>query len=81
MTPDHASPSVPFTSGTFRFLRELASHNERDWFNANKGRYESDVRDPSASFVRAVGERLPKISRHLIADPRPVGGSIMRIYR
>jgi uncharacterized protein (TIGR02453 family) len=81
MTPERAERAVPFSAGTFRFLRELASHNDRDWFTANKGRYESDVRDPSASFVRAVGERLPRVSRHLLADPRPVGGSIMRIYR
>jgi uncharacterized protein (TIGR02453 family) len=72
---------APFTSESFRFLRELAAHNNREWFAANKSRYESTVRDPSLAFVRAVGSKLPSISRHLVADPRPVGGSVMRIYR
>ena len=26
----------------FAFLRELKDHNDRDWFNANKDRYEND---------------------------------------
>ena len=70
-----------FTPDFFRFLRELAKHNNREWFNANKGRYETSVRDPSFAFVRAVGPKLSSVSRHLMADPSPVGGSIMRIYR
>lgn len=39
------------------------------------------MRDPSLAFVRAVGPKLETLSRHLVADPRPVGGSVMRIYR
>ena len=70
-----------FTPDSFRFLRELAQHNNREWFTANKARYEQTVRDPSFAFVRAVGPPLAKLSRHLVADPRPVGGSVMRIYR
>ncbi|MGP8134676.1 MAG: DUF2461 domain-containing protein, partial [Thermoplasmata archaeon] len=70
-----------FTKETLRFLGELARNNDRDWFEANKPRYEDHVRAPSAAFVRAVGERLGTISRHLVADDRAVGGSIMRIYR
>jgi uncharacterized protein (TIGR02453 family) len=70
-----------FTPDFFRFLRELAKNNNRDWFTANKSRYETVVRDPSLAFVRAVGPKLASISRHLVADPRPVGGSVMRIYR
>ncbi|MCI4352556.1 MAG: TIGR02453 family protein [Thermoplasmata archaeon] len=70
-----------FTPDFFRFLRELAKNNHREWFNANKARYEASVRDPSFAFVRAVGPKLASVSRHLVADPRPVGGSVMRIYR
>ncbi|HZY92662.1 MAG TPA: DUF2461 domain-containing protein [Thermoplasmata archaeon] len=70
-----------FSPESFRYLRELASHNERDWFQANKGRYEEFVQAPSLAFVRSTGPLLEKVSRHLVADARPVGGSIMRIYR
>ena len=66
---------------TFRFLRELAEHNERAWFEANKQRYLDDVRDPLLRFVAAVGPRLAKLSRSIVADPRPVGGSLFRIHR
>ena len=70
-----------FTPEFFRFLRELEKNNNRNWFEANKARYETAVRDSSSAFVRAVGPKLSSISPHLVADPRPVGGSIMRIYR
>jgi len=66
---------------TFGFLRELASHNERAWFEANKQRYLDEVRDPLLRFVAAVGPKLGKISRQIVADPRPVGGSLFRIHR
>ncbi len=32
-------------------------------------------------FIAAFGERLRTISRHFDADPRPMGGSMFRIYR
>jgi uncharacterized protein (TIGR02453 family) len=70
-----------FTRAFFDFLRELRDHNERAWFSTNKGRYEKDVRDPALQFISEFGKPLARISRHLVADPRPVGGSMFRIYR
>ncbi len=46
---------------TFTFLEELAAHNEREWFKANKSRYERSVRDPWKAFVTAAIERLSSI--------------------
>ena len=69
------------TPELFRFLRELRAHNERGWFEANKPRYLSRVRDPVLAFVAAVGPELVAISPHVVADPRPSGGSLLRIYR
>jgi uncharacterized protein (TIGR02453 family) len=66
---------------TFAFLRELKANNERAWFEANKERYLADVRDPLLRFVAACAPGLRKISPHIVADPRPVGGSLFRIYR
>ena len=65
----------------FDFLRELTDNNNRDWFNANKARYQHDVRDPMLHLISDFAPRLKKISRHFVADPRPVGGSMFRIYR
>jgi uncharacterized protein (TIGR02453 family) len=70
-----------FAPATFRFLSELAAHNERDWFNANKARYLSDVQEPALQFVADFAPKLAKVSEHFVADPRPQGGSLFRIYR
>jgi uncharacterized protein (TIGR02453 family) len=70
-----------FGRGLFRFLSDLKAHNDRDWFAANKGRYERDVRDPLLAFIRDVAAPLARVSREVVADPRPVGGSLFRIYR
>jgi uncharacterized protein (TIGR02453 family) len=69
------------TPRTFAFLRDLALHNDRPWFGANKDRYLVEVRDPLLRFVAAFAPRLAKISPNMVADPRPVGGSLFRIYR
>ena len=70
-----------FDRETLKFLGELSKHNNREWFLNNKARYESVVQAPAVRFVRAMGPRLARISPHLVADPRPFGGSIFRIYR
>jgi uncharacterized protein (TIGR02453 family) len=70
-----------FTAGTFDFLRELRENNDRAWFAENKHRYETQVRDPALKFISEFGAKLAKISPRLVADPRPVGGSMFRIYR
>src|SRR3954471_15197680 len=70
-----------FTPELFSFLRELADNNDREWFAANKPRYVADVQEPALAFIEDVGMRLPEVSRHLVADPRTVGGSLFRIHR
>src|SRR5437016_1807488 len=65
----------------FAFLAELRRHNDRVWFNANKDRYLADVRDPMLEFIGSIAAPLARISRHIVVDPRPSGGSLMRIYR
>ncbi len=67
--------------GAFAFMRELREHNDRDWFTAHKKRYEADLRDPCLRLVAALGERLDTVCPAIEADPRPVGGSMFRIYR
>lgn len=71
----------PFSSRLFRFLRELKNNNEREWFAENKARYEQDVLFPAMEFVTRMQPQLASHSRYLLAEPKRVGGSIMRIYR
>lgn len=70
-----------FTPRFFGFLEELSRNNNRDWFQHNKARYEHDVREPMLAFIADFAPRLRKISAYYVADPRPTGGSMMRIYR
>jgi uncharacterized protein (TIGR02453 family) len=70
-----------FSPGLFEFLRDLREHNDRDWFKANKARYEESVLEPALEFVADFAPLLAELSPHFVADPRPVGGSLFRIYR
>jgi uncharacterized protein (TIGR02453 family) len=81
LTGQAAAGGAYFGGDFLPFLRELARNNNRAWFQANKRRYESGVRDAGLRFVREAGPLLTSLSRHLVADPRPVGGSMTRIYR
>jgi uncharacterized protein (TIGR02453 family) len=73
--------SAPFGPGLFTFLEELSEHNDREWFQANRARYEADVREPALDFIEAFRPRLEQLSPHLVADARPSGGSLFRIHR
>ena len=75
-----ASSSL-FSPATLKFLGELQGNNDRDWFNANKERYESDVREPALEFIRQMGPHIKSISAHYEAIDKKVGGSLMRVYR
>jgi uncharacterized protein (TIGR02453 family) len=70
-----------FGPDALRFLRELARNNNREWFQRNKSRYESSVQNPALRFIQAMAPRLARISPHLVAEARPFGGSLSRIYR
>jgi uncharacterized protein (TIGR02453 family) len=74
-TPATDAPS--FSPALFRFLRELKANNEREWFNANKPRYEDELKEPALAFIEDIGYRLRELAPHLVADKR----SLFRIYR
>ncbi|MGE5205923.1 MAG: DUF2461 domain-containing protein [Chlamydiota bacterium] len=70
-----------FSGELFRFLRQLKRNNKREWFQANKARYEAEVRDPCLGFIAELAGPLQRISPWLVADPHPTRGSLFRIYR
>jgi uncharacterized protein (TIGR02453 family) len=70
-----------FSSETLGFLDELAANNNRAWFGANKSRYEAMVRNPALDFIAAMGPLLAGFAPHFRAEPRKVGGSLMRVFR
>jgi uncharacterized protein (TIGR02453 family) len=75
-------PDQPaFAPALFRFLRDLRKNNDRDWFLAHKEVYERELKEPALDFIAMFEPSLRKISTHLVADARPVGGSLFRIHR
>lgn len=72
---DHFKPEL------FTFLTELEENNTREWFQDNKDRYKAEVQEPLLEFIAAFSGPLDEISPNFVADPRPAGGSMFRIYR
>jgi uncharacterized protein (TIGR02453 family) len=75
MTEPYITPEL------FQFLSDLTTYNDRTWFQANKKRYETAVRQPLLRFIADFDEPLGTISPSMVADPRKVGGSLFRIHR
>jgi uncharacterized protein (TIGR02453 family) len=76
-----AAAGTSFSRELFTFLTDLRANNDREWFKANKDRYEQHVLEPALSFIEAFAPRLEKITPHFRAEARPSGGSLFRIYR
>src|SRR5215510_1637916 len=71
-------PLPMFTSATLNFLRQLKRNNRRDWFEENRERYESDVKQPMRDLVEEMDVRLAKLAPEIVGD---VKRSIFRIHR
>jgi uncharacterized protein (DUF2461 family) len=63
------------------FLDDLQAHNDKPWFDANRQRYEREVRDPAVAFVEAMAPRLARLSPHLRAIAKGAGSAISRMNR
>lgn len=74
-----AFPGFPL--GMLHFLEELSRNNNRAWFEKHRERYEREVRGPALDFIRAMDRPLGRVSPHLTAAPKKVGGSLMRVHR
>jgi uncharacterized protein (TIGR02453 family) len=70
-----------FTPASFKFLRGLARHNEKAWFEAHRAEYDTHVRQPFLQLITDLQPALAEVSGHFRADPRGNGGSLFRIYR
>jgi uncharacterized protein (TIGR02453 family) len=70
-----------FSARALRFLEDLREHNQKEWFERNRTIYETQVRDPFLDLIADLRAPLKKINPNFVVDPRPAGGSMMRIYR
>ena len=70
-----------FSPVLFAFLKDLKANNTREWFQANRERYVSDVEAPMLRFIGDLTPGLAAISPAIVVDRRRMGGSMYRIYR
>lgn len=70
-----------FSKQTFAFLAALEQNNNREWFEQHQQEYEDQVRGPALDLISDMSHEMPAISRHFLAQPKKVGGSLMRVYR
>jgi len=64
-----------FPKETLPFLRALQKNNQREWFTANKDRYEQFVKEPAEIFVELMIVELERLTG------QPHKPKIFRIYR
>jgi uncharacterized protein (TIGR02453 family) len=67
-----------FRPAALAFLRRLARHNTREWFEQHRPVYETEVRDPLRSLVEEMDVRLARVAPEIVGDPRR---SVFRIHR
>jgi uncharacterized protein (TIGR02453 family) len=56
------------TKNFFQFLKDLAKNNNKEWFDLNRARYESDVKKPFEDFVIILGNELNKFDSEIQGD-------------
>jgi uncharacterized protein (TIGR02453 family) len=67
-----------FTPASLQYLRALARHNARPWFEAHRREYETLIRDPLRGLVDEMDVRLARLAPEIVGEPKR---SIFRIYR
>ena len=67
-----------FTPDFNSFLKDLAKNNNKEWFDANRKRYEQSVKEPFAAFVAEMIKRVNKLDPKVRIEPKE---AIFRINR
>lgn len=67
-----------FTNDFNAFFKDLAKHNHKEWFDANRKRYERNVKEPFSAFV---SEAIQRIGKHDHAVRIEAKDAIFRINR
>ncbi len=60
------------------FLRNLARHNDREWFTPRKAEFEELLRQPMLALVRRITDAMVDFAPNHV---RPAEKSLFRIYR
>jgi uncharacterized protein (TIGR02453 family) len=67
-----------FTPQTLSFLKSLKRNNKREWFHANRERFEANCRAPMVEIVERLAVDLPKFAPELLVGTKE---SLFRQFR
>lgn len=67
-----------FSSDFLEFFKELAANNNKDWFDANRKRYEQSVKEPFKEFVADLISEVHKVDPEINIEAKD---AIFRINR
>src|SRR5689334_21217064 len=67
-----------FRPEALKFLRNLARHNDREWFTPRKAEFEELLRQPMLTVVRKITDAMLEFAPDHV---RPAEKSLFRIYR
>jgi uncharacterized protein (TIGR02453 family) len=76
--PAPAAALPYFRPQALTFLRNLARHNDRDWFNPRKAIFETELKEPMLAIVRKITDAMTDFAPNHV---RPAEKSLFRIYR
>jgi len=69
-----------FPKKTVSYLRKLSRNNNREWFEENRDKYNSDFLEPCFQFVVEMGDKLQDLDPEIVAIPK-IDKSIFRLHR
>jgi uncharacterized protein (TIGR02453 family) len=67
-----------FRPEALTFLRNLARHNDREWFQPRKAKFEAELKEPMLAVVRKITDAMTDFAPAFV---RPAEKSLFRIYR
>jgi uncharacterized protein (TIGR02453 family) len=71
--------AVPyFRPAALTFLRNLARHNDREWFTPRKAEFEAELKEPMLAVIRKITDAMLDFAPSHV---RPAEKSLFRIYR
>jgi len=83
MTAKSNKPALRVSAPYFRpeglgFLRNLARHNDREWFTPRKATFEAELKEPMLAIIRKVTDAMAVFAPDFV---RPAEKCLFRIYR
>jgi uncharacterized protein (TIGR02453 family) len=67
-----------FRPEALKFLRSLAKHNDREWFQPRKAQFEAELKEPMLAVIRKITDAMMDFAPAFV---RPAEKSLFRIYR